>query len=82
MSNDDIVDTLNDLIETCKDGEYGFNACAQHTQNSELRTVFLQRAVQPRPRYDGTPCSGIQSPAGALPVCQKTSIGMPPRGYQ
>ena len=26
MSNDDIIDTLNDLIETCKDGEYGFHA--------------------------------------------------------
>lgn len=48
MSNDDIVDTLNDLIETCKDGEYGFDACASHTQNSELRTLFQQRAAECR----------------------------------
>lgn len=48
MSNDDIVDTLNDLIETCKDGEYGFNACAEHTQTVELRNLFLNRAADCR----------------------------------
>ena len=26
--------------------------------------------------------SGTQTPLGSLPVCQNTSIGMPPRGYQ
>jgi len=46
MSNDDIVDTLNDLIETCKDGEYGFSSCAKHTSSAELRTLFLQRASE------------------------------------
>jgi uncharacterized protein (TIGR02284 family) len=46
MSNDDIVDTLNDLIETCKDGEFGFNACAKHTSSSDLRSVFMQRAAE------------------------------------
>ena len=46
MSNDDIVDTLNDLIETCKDGEFGFTACAKHTQSSELKSLFLQRASE------------------------------------
>ncbi|RQP22817.1 ferritin-like domain-containing protein [Piscinibacter terrae] len=46
MSNDDIVDTLNDLIETCKDGEYGFGACAKHATSAELSTLFLQRAAE------------------------------------
>lgn len=48
MSNDDIVDTLNDLIETSKDGEYGFNACAKHTASEELRQVFHERAQECR----------------------------------
>jgi uncharacterized protein (TIGR02284 family) len=48
MSNDDIVDTLNDLIETSKDGEYGFNACAKHTASEELREVFHERAQECR----------------------------------
>ena len=30
MTNDDIIDTLNKLIETCKDGEYGFRTSADH----------------------------------------------------
>jgi uncharacterized protein (TIGR02284 family) len=46
MTNDDIVDTLNDLIETCKDGEFGFTACAKHTSSAELRSSFLQRAAE------------------------------------
>ncbi len=30
----------------------------------------------------GTPWSGTQTPLGSFPVCQNTSIGIPPRGYQ
>jgi uncharacterized protein (TIGR02284 family) len=40
MSNDDIVGTLNDLIETCKDGEEGFRTCAEDIKNTELKTMF------------------------------------------
>ncbi len=40
------------------------------------------RRAHPRPRYVGTPCSGTQTPGGTAAVCQNTSIGMPPRGYQ
>jgi uncharacterized protein (TIGR02284 family) len=46
MSNDDVIDTLNDLIETSKDGEFGFRECAEHTRSSSLREVFLQRAEE------------------------------------
>ena len=44
MDNDDVVKTLNKLIETCKDGEYGFRTCAEHVKSEQLRTVFLERA--------------------------------------
>jgi uncharacterized protein (TIGR02284 family) len=44
MDNDDVIDVLNKLIETCKDGEYGFRTCAEHVKSEQLRTVFLQRA--------------------------------------
>jgi uncharacterized protein (TIGR02284 family) len=40
MSNDDVIDTLNGLIETCKDGEEGFLTCAQDIKNAELKTMF------------------------------------------
>ena len=42
------IDTLNDLIETCKDGEYGFNSCAEHVKNPDLQQVFTARAAECR----------------------------------
>lgn len=44
MQQTDIIDTLNKLIETSKDGEYGFRACAEHAKSSALQTMFNQRA--------------------------------------
>ena len=41
---DDVVDALQDLAECCKDGEYGFRACAEQVKRSDLKSIFLQRA--------------------------------------
>lgn len=41
---DDVVDVLKDLVECCKDGEYGFRECAEQVQRQDLKTMFLQRA--------------------------------------
>lgn len=46
MANKDIVDTLNDLVATCKDSEYGFTTCAKHVESSELRNLFTQWAAE------------------------------------
>ena len=42
--NDDAIDTLSNLLETCRDGEYGFTECAEHVQSAEVKSVFIQRA--------------------------------------
>ena len=42
--NEDAVDTLNDLLEICRDGECGFTECAAHTKASDLKLVLGQRA--------------------------------------
>ena len=44
MNNDDLISTLNDLIETCKDGEEGFRVCAEDISDNQLKTLFLDRA--------------------------------------
>jgi len=44
MDRDDTVSRLEKLIETCKDGEYGFRMSAEHVKSQDLNTVFLQRA--------------------------------------
>jgi uncharacterized protein (TIGR02284 family) len=41
---DDVIDVLNDLVETCKDGEYGFKACADNVKRADLKSLFMQRA--------------------------------------
>jgi uncharacterized protein (TIGR02284 family) len=48
MSNDDIIDTLNDLIETSKDGEYGFRTSAEYLNDAALKHSFTRRAEECR----------------------------------
>ena len=45
MTNDEIVSNLNDLIETCKDGEEGFRTCAKDIQNVSLKDFFIARSL-------------------------------------
>jgi len=44
MDKDDVVSTLNGLIETSKDGEQGFRTCADGVQNPQLKSFFEQAA--------------------------------------
>src|SRR5437763_9520458 len=48
MDRDDVIHTLNDLIETSLDGESGFQTCADYTQNPTLKTFFLEKAERCR----------------------------------
>ena len=56
--------------------------CAGSSSSIGWRRAEPAPLRYPRPRYGGTPWSGSHIPAGNLPVCQKTSMGIPPRGYQ
>ena len=44
MGNDEIIHTLNDLIETSKDGEEGFRTCAEDIMGLRLKTLFTSRS--------------------------------------
>ena len=44
--NDSVISTLNNLIETCKDGENGFRTAADGVKKSELRTLFSTYSQQ------------------------------------
>lgn len=48
MDTDDTIETLNDLIETSKDGEYGFRSSAEYLQRSDLKQLFQSRAEECR----------------------------------
>jgi uncharacterized protein (TIGR02284 family) len=47
MTND-TIDTLNKLIETSKDGEYGFRTSAEYAKDTELKQLFTQHARECR----------------------------------
>ena len=39
-NNEEVLATLNRLIETCKDGQEGFRQAAEGVKNGELKTLF------------------------------------------
>ena len=41
MQNDNAISVLNNLIETCKDGELGFKTAADGLKNPEVKAAFL-----------------------------------------
>jgi uncharacterized protein (TIGR02284 family) len=48
MERDDVIATLNDLIETSKDGEEGFRASAAAVKNPDIKAYCERKAEQCR----------------------------------
>lgn len=46
MDNDKTISTLNGLIETLKDGEYGFKTASEGLQDPQVKTLFHQYSRQ------------------------------------
>ena len=65
MENNALMNTLNTLIETSRDGDKGFTACADDAKDGALRTYFTRCATRCREsvqtldrivkHYGGTP---------------------------
>ncbi len=51
-SNEEVISTLNNLIETCRDGQNGFQTAAEGVERSELKTLFHTYSQQ-RARFVG-----------------------------
>jgi uncharacterized protein (TIGR02284 family) len=79
MDNEDVIDTLNKLIETCKDGEYGFRTCAEHVKSQQLRTVFLERAESCR--KGATELQAEVARLGGEPETDSSTTGTLHRGW-
>ena len=45
-TNDKVISTLNNLIETCKDGQQGFKTAAEGVERSNLKTFFYEMDQQ------------------------------------
>lgn len=46
MECEDLISSLNDLIETSRDGEEGFLACAEQLRDPAIKSFFSERAAQ------------------------------------
>jgi len=46
LANDDVVDVINDLLETSRDGEYGFRVCAEEIEDAQLQRMFAARSAE------------------------------------
>ena len=62
-SNDDVISTLNGLIETCKDGQNGFQEAAEGVERSDLKSLFYEFSQQ-RAQFGGELQSLVQQLGG------------------
>ncbi len=79
MTNDEIVDQLNKLIETCKDGEQGFRTCADHVKSTDLKTIFLGRAEDCQ--RGASDLQGHVARLGGEPASSSSATGTLHRGW-
>jgi uncharacterized protein (TIGR02284 family) len=46
VDNDKVISCLNDLIETCRDGQNGFKEAAENVKSPELKDFFNQVSLE------------------------------------
>ncbi|HEX8186060.1 MAG TPA: PA2169 family four-helix-bundle protein [Blastocatellia bacterium] len=46
MDNNNVISTLNNLIETCRDGQNGFKEAAENVKSPDLKTFFNQIVLE------------------------------------
>ena len=46
MQNDNVISVLNNLIETCKDGELGFKTAAEGLKSADIKAKFVEYSRQ------------------------------------
>ena len=52
MNNDKVIGILNDLIETCRDGQNGFREAAENATSPDLKNFFSDASLE-RARFIG-----------------------------
>ena len=79
FTNSDIVSTLNELIETCKDGQEGFKQAAEGVERSDLKSLFFEFSQQ-RAHFAGELQSIVQQ-LGEEPEKSGSTAGALHRGW-
>ncbi|MDM0044472.1 PA2169 family four-helix-bundle protein [Variovorax dokdonensis] len=80
VSNDEVVKVLNDLLENCRDGEYGFATCAEEVEgNPQVEQLFRSRAAACKSA--GEELVRLVSAYGGEPADGGTAQGAMHRGW-
>lgn len=79
MKDKQTINTLNNLIETCKDGEYGFKASADHAVDPQIKSLFLTRSQDCRQAAAELQTLVLQQ--GGKPEDSGTASGTVHRGW-
>jgi uncharacterized protein (TIGR02284 family) len=76
---DDAISTLNNLIETCRDGQYGFHQASEGVTNQELKKLF-ELISQQRAQFAGELQSEVRQ-LGSYPQDSGSVAGALHRGW-
>ncbi len=79
IDNDDVISCLNGLIETCKDGQEGFQEAAEGVENHDLKQLFYECSQQ-RSEFAGELQSLVRS-LGGDPETSSSFAGSLHRGW-
>lgn len=78
-SNDEVISTLNGLIQTCKDGEEGYRQAADGVTAANLKTLFMDLSHQ-RLRF-ATEIQNLVRSCGGEPESEGSFTGALHRGW-
>ncbi len=79
MADDNTISTLNNLIETCKDGQEGFKQAAEGIQRSDVKSVFYELGQQ-RAKFAGE-LQALVRELGGDPETTSSTSGALHRGW-